>query len=167
MHWSKLYVDQTVNNFFAFTQNAFNDHILRNPWPFFSFILHHLQNYIVAAHVFKCKHIVSKTVKNTFKTEWWQMYCISAVTRLKHIEHFSRIFNHSKHSWLQFQLKAYPSVLFLVSLPNKQKRMASEWFSLETWIKENRLVGKEEWQGEGECVEDKGEEDQERWSLMR
>jgi hypothetical protein len=31
---------------------------------------------------------------------------------------------------------------------------------LETWIKEDGLVGKEEWQGEGECVEDKGEEDQ-------
>ena len=52
----------------------------------------------------------------------------------------------------QTQLKAYPSVLSLVSLPNRQKRTALEWFSLETWIKENRLVGKEEWQGEGEYV---------------
>jgi hypothetical protein len=39
--------------FIAFTQNAFNDHILRNPWTLFSFIFHHLRNYIFAAHVSK------------------------------------------------------------------------------------------------------------------
>ena len=30
-----------------------------------------------------------------------------------------------------------------------------------------QVGGAEEWQGEGERMEDKGEEDQERWSLMR
>ena len=51
----------------------------------------------------------------------------------------------------------------VVSLVTGKKGAASERFCLETWIKEDRLVGKEEWQGEGE----KAEEHQEQWSLIR
>ena len=86
----------------------------------------------------KCvKHIQNRMMANAVH------FCSNQIET----EKLSRIFNNSIHSWLQFQLKADPSILFLVSLPNRQKRMASEWFSLETWIKEDRLVGKVEWQG--------------------
>lgn len=43
--------------------------------------------------------------------------------------------------------------------------MGSELVCLETWINKNWLVRKKRMSREEECVEDKGEEDQEQWFL--
>ncbi len=63
---------------------------------------------------------------------------------------------------MQFQLKAKTNVLFLVFFfflssssffltfwLSFDKWMALEWFGLETWIKEDTLMRKKEWQREG------------------
>lgn len=95
MRWSKLKsrcqnsvseteicVDKTVNHFSLLSQKMHSVTTFSKTHELCSFMLHHLQN---TTHLPNA-NTVFKTVKNTFKTEWWQLPCISAVTILKYRE---------------------------------------------------------------------------------
>lgn len=100
---------------------------------------------------------VFKTVKNTFRKEWWQIPCTSAEN---HIKIYRKIFCEFLQgdeiiiipNTADCNCSWKPTDVFLVSLPDREKGKASEGFHLETWITADKLVGNEECQGEREEV---------------
>lgn len=97
--------------------------------------------------------------------------CISAAVTLKAVEDNLKLLtikgnnNIYKHSWVEFAAENLPRWP-VFGLTSKQINGDGFWmfFFLEIWINVDKIVEREEWQGE---EEEEGEEDKELWLRMR